>query len=127
MPELENFQGPKLNGKIEGKEILPKNIVQMAKECELPSASYTYTDPIVFSEYAVDTMRLARKEGLENIWVTSRFLSKELFDLASPFSNAVNIDLESFSNQFYIDNCGGRLLPILEILKKQRKIEFGLK
>jgi len=117
-------QGPKLTGKIEGEDISPEEIVKMATKYKVPSISYTYTDPVVFSEFALDTMKLARKKSLKNIWVTNGFWSKELFNLIYPYLDAVNVDLKSFEDDFYRKYCGGRLQPILDTLKKlkQRKI-----
>lgn len=114
-------QEPKINGNIEGEEIIPREIVSIAKEKGLPSISYTYTDPIVFSEYALDTMKLAKKEGIKNVWVSSGFFSKELFDLIFPYLDATNIDLKSFNNEFYLENCGGKLTPVLDNLKRLKE------
>jgi len=117
-------QAPKLTGKIEGENISPKQIVETAKENKLPSISYTYTDPIIFSDYALDIMKLAKKEKIKNAWVTSGFLSKELFSLVSPFLDAANVDLKSFDDDFYRQYCEGRLRPVLDTLirMKEKKI-----
>ncbi|MCD6284131.1 AmmeMemoRadiSam system radical SAM enzyme [bacterium] len=114
-------QMPQLTGKIEGEELQPKEIIKIAKKYNLPSISYTYTDPIIFSEYALDIMKLAKKEGIKNIWVSSGFFSKQLFDLVSDFIDAVNIDLKSFEDNFYITYCNGRIKPVLDTLKKMKK------
>ena len=110
-------QGPKITGQIEGEEISPQQIVLLAKKYRLPSISYTYTDPIVFSEYALDTMKLARKEGIKNCWITSGFFSKELLKMIVPYLDAANVDLKYFSDKDYIKYSGGRLKPVLETLK----------
>lgn len=117
-------QMPQLTGGIEGEEISSKEIVKLALKNNLPSISYTYTEPAVFSEYALDTMKLAKKQGLKNAWVSNGFWSKELFDLISPYLDAANIDLKGSSDEFYIKICSGRLQPVLETLKrlKQKKI-----
>lgn len=114
-------QMPQLTGKIEGEKFQPEEIVETAKKYNLPSISYTYTDPIIFSEYALDIMKLAKKEGIKNIWVSSGFFSKQLFDLVSDFIDAVNIDLKSFEDNFYITYCNGRIKPVLDTLKKMKK------
>ena len=119
-------QGPTLFGKIEGEEISPKKIVEIALKNHLPSISYTYTEPAVFSEYALDTMKLAKKEGLKNNWVSNGFWSKELFNLISPYLDAANIDLKSFKNDFYLKYCGGRLQPVLDTLKRIRQKKIWL-
>jgi len=117
-------QAPKLIKKIEGENISLKQIIKTAKDNKLPSISYTYTDPVIFSEYALDTMKLAKKEGLKNAWITSGFLSKKLFSLISPFLDAANVDLKSFDDNFYRQYCGGRLDPVLDTLirMKEKKI-----
>ena len=114
-------QGPKITGKIEGKEISPEQIVEIAKKYNLPSISYTYTDPIVFSEYALDAMKLAKKEDIKNTWVTSGFFSKELLEIVSPYLDAANVDLKYFTDKDYIKYSGGRLQPVLDTLKGLKK------
>jgi len=114
-------QGPKLAGKIEGDDLPPEAVVEQSKAYHCDSISYTYTDPIVFSEYALDTMRLAQREGIKNTWVTSGFWSRELFDLVSPYMDAANIDLKYFSDSHYRDYSGGRLKPVLDTLKRVKE------
>ncbi|GAI03460.1 unnamed protein product, partial [marine sediment metagenome] len=117
-------QMPQETGQILGKDLAPEKIVEVALENNLPSISYTYTEPAIFSEYALDIMKLARKKGLKNIWVSNGFWSKELFDLIFPYLDAVNIDLKSSEDNFYIKYCGARLKPVLDTLKrlKNKKI-----
>ncbi len=114
-------QAPRLTKKIEGDYVSPEKIVETAIENQLPSISYTYTEPTIFSEYALDIMKLAKKKGIKNCWISNGFWSKELFDLISPYLDAVNIDLKSFSNDFYVKYAGGRLKPVLDTLKRIKK------
>ncbi len=106
---------------IPGKKLTPEEIVRMAKDNNLPSISYTYTEPAIFSEYALDTMKLAKNRGIKNVWVTNGFWSKELFDMVSPYLDAVNVDLKGFTEEFYKKYCSGRLEPVLETLKRLKK------
>ena len=117
----QSFKGKE---EIPGEDLPPDKIVELAKKNKLPSISYTYTEPGIFSEYALDTMKLAKKAGLKNNWVTNGFWSKELFGLISPYLDAANVDLKGFSDDFYIKICGGRLEPVLDTLKilKQERI-----
>jgi len=119
-------QAPRLIEKIEGKIFSPKEIVDIAIKNHLPSISYTYTEPTIFSEYALDIMKLAKKQGIKNCWVSNGFWSKELFKLISPYLDAVNIDLKSFSDKFYIKYVGGKLKPVLETLKRIKKKNIWL-
>ena len=119
-------QMPQLTGKIEGQEISPEEIVKSALKNNLPSISYTYTESAIFSEYALDTMKLAKKQGLKNNWVSNGFWSKELFDLISPHLDAANVDLKSFEDDFYIKYCGGKLQPVLDALKRLKNKKIWL-
>jgi len=114
-------QGFKGKKEIPGEDLPPEKIASLALKNKLPSISYTYTEPTVFSEYALETMKLAKEAGLKNIWVTNGFLSKEVLELAAPYLDAANIDLKGFSEEFYQKNCGGRLQPILDTLIEMKK------
>lgn len=111
-------QKPKKDGEIPGEEVSSEKIIEIAQNYQIPSISYTYTDPIIFSEYALETMKLAKDKGIKNNWVSSGFFSDELFEKVSPYLDAINVDLKSFENEFYINYCGGRLQPVLDTLKK---------
>ncbi len=103
------------------KKIESEKIVDIALRKNIPSISYTYTEPTVFLEYSLDIMKLAKKSGLKNIWVTNGFQSKETLNLILPYLDAVNVDLKSLSKEFYENQCNGRLDPVLENLKKFKK------
>jgi len=117
-------QGFKGKEEIPGEDLSPEEIVKLAKKNNLPSISYTYTEPAIFSEFALDTMKLAKKAGLKNNWVSNGFWSKELFDTISPYLDAANVDLKGFTDDFYVKYCGGKLQPVLDTLKrlKNKKI-----
>ena len=117
-------QGPKIKGEIEGQKILPEKIVELAKQNQCPTISYTYTEPTVFSDFALDVMKLAKKSGIKNVWVSNGFISKENLELIFPYLDAINVDLKSFSENFYRNYCKGSLKPVLEtlIFLKRRKV-----
>lgn len=96
----------------------PREIVEMAKKEDCPSISYTYTEPTIFFEYALDTMKLAHKAGLKNIWVSNGYFSEECFKKIEPYLDAINIDLKSFNDKVYQKYCGARLQPVLDNLKR---------
>ena len=117
-------QGFKEVKEIPGQEISSEEIVKMALKNNLPSISCTYTEPAIFSEYALEIMKLAKKKGIKNVWVSNGFWSEELFDLISPFLDAANIDIKSFSDDFYKEYCGARLQPVLDTLKRLKKAKI---
>lgn len=119
-------QGPKESGKIQGHNISPEEIVKFAKEKSLPSISYTYTDVTAFLEYALDTMKLAKKEGIKNVIVSNGYISKEALQVVVKYLDAANIDIKSFNEDFYKKNCQASLKPVLENLKFMKKSKVWL-
>lgn len=117
-------QNPKFTKKIQGEELPPEIIVKLTAENNLPSISYTYTEPTIFLEYALDTMKLAKEEGIKNNWVTNGYMTKETLNLVAPHLDAANVDLKGFSEEFYQKYCGGKLRPVLDTLirMKEKKI-----
>ncbi len=101
-----------------GKEMAPEFIIKYCKENNITAIAYTYNEPTVFWEYAYDTMVLAKKEGIHNIFVSNWFFSKEMFEKMKGILDAINIDLKSFNPKFYDEICGARLEPVLENIKK---------
>ncbi len=112
---------PTAVGKILGKDLPPEKVVENALANKCPSIAYTYTEPTIFVEYALDTMKLAKKEGLKNVWVSNGYMTKETLDAVGPYLDAINVDLKGFTEQFYQEVCGARLEPILENLKDIKK------
>jgi pyruvate formate lyase activating enzyme len=73
-------------------------------------------------EYALDTMKLAKKSGLKNTWVTNGYMTHETLKEVVPYLDAANVDLKSFSDDFYKKNCGASLQPVLNNLKMLKKM-----
>lgn len=94
----------------------PADLVSLAREAGASSIAYTYTDPVVFYEYVLDTAKLAREAGLRNILVTAAYINEKPWQDLLPFMDAANIDLKSMSEGFYHDICGASLRPVLEAI-----------
>ncbi len=109
-----------------GVEMEPEQIVTDAKKQNCPSISYTYTEPTIFLEFALDTMKLAKKEGLKNIWVSNGYMTTETLDLITPYLDAINIDLKGFSEENYLKYSGAKLQPVLDNIRDiyKRKIHI---
>lgn len=104
--------------RIIGQNLPPEEIVKQALATDCHSIAYTYTEPTVFFEYAYDTAKLAKKEGLANIFVTNGYQTSETIAKMKGIIDAANVDLKSFSDDFYRKVCGARLKPVLESIKK---------
>jgi len=100
-----------------GESISPQEIVKEAIKSNCSSIAYTYNEPTIFIEFAHDIAKLAKQKKLKNILVTNGFMSKECLDYIAPYTDAMNIDLKSFSEKFYNKNCKARLAPVLETIK----------
>lgn len=119
-------QGPKPDKPILGQQMLPEKIVQEALTNHCPSISYTYTEPTIFLEYALATMKLAKEKGLKNIWVTNGFMSPQTLNLIIPELDAANVDLKSFDDNFYQKYCNGQLKLVLANLKELKRKNIWL-
>ncbi len=115
-------QSPKPQRPVIGKDVSPKEIVAAATRMRCESIAYTYIEPTIFFEYAYDTAKLAEKNGIKNLFVTNGYITEEALREIAPFLHAANIDLKSFSDRFYRENCGARLEPILEAIKLYLKL-----
>jgi pyruvate formate lyase activating enzyme len=111
---------------IRGAEQAPPAIVQRAINSHCRSISYTYTEPTIFLEFALETARAAREEGLKNIFVTNGYVSKEALATIAPFLDAANIDLKAFSEGFYRDFVGARLSEVLDSIIAHRALGIWL-
>jgi pyruvate formate lyase activating enzyme len=101
-----------------GEDVDPGEIVKDALSTGCKSIAYTYNEPAIFLEFVKDIAVLARKKGLKNILVTNGYFTKESFDYIAPYIDAMNIDLKSFSNDFYLKYCGSKLAPVLDTIKR---------
>lgn len=84
----------------------PEEIVRQALANNCPSISYSYTEPTVWLEYALDTMKLAHKAGLKNIWVSNGYMTKEALKLILPHLDAANIDIKTTDPKKFARFCG---------------------
>ncbi|MDD2383434.1 MAG: AmmeMemoRadiSam system radical SAM enzyme [Sulfurospirillaceae bacterium] len=95
----------------------PERIVELAKKNDCQSIAFTYNEPTIFYPYAKDIALLAHREGIKNIYVTNGFESSEVIDDMVGIIDAVNVDLKSFSHNYYQKELGGNLELILENIK----------
>lgn len=114
-------QMPRSTRMITGEDILPAVIADRAKKSGSKTIAYTYTEPTIYFELAYDTARIAVENGLKNVFVTNGFMTAETIEMMVPYLTAANVDLKSFRDEFYKKQCGARLNPVLESLKKMKE------
>ena len=94
----------------------PEAIAQAAVDSGSRSVAYTYNDPVIFLEYAVDVAKACREQDINNVAVTAGYITETARDEFFEHMDAVNIDLKAFTDRFYWKVCGGHLEPVLETL-----------
>jgi len=115
-------QLPRKGKKIAGQEVPPERIVELAEKRGAKSIAYTYTEPTIFYEYALDICKLAHERGIKNIFVTNGYILPEPLREVAPFLDGANVDLKSMRDEFYHRVCGGRLKPVLESIRLMKEL-----
>ena len=101
---------------VEHYNLSPAQLVDLCVEHHCPGIAYTYTEPLTYMEYVVDTARLAHEKGLWNMLVTAGYVCQEPLADLLPFLDAANVDLKSFSDDIYMRVSGGHLQPVLDTI-----------
>jgi pyruvate formate lyase activating enzyme len=95
----------------------PETIARAAERLGCASVAYTYNDPVIFMEYALDTAAACRARGVKNVAVTAGFICEEPRKRLFAGMDAANVDLKAFTERFYEKRCAGALEPVKETLK----------
>jgi pyruvate formate lyase activating enzyme len=111
-------QMPRDHGRVAGRPLTPRQVVEEALVSGCASISYTYTEPTIFYEYARDCARLASVSGLKNVFVTNGYMTAEALADIDGHLHAANVDLKSFSDEFYRTLVGARLKPVLDSIRR---------
>lgn len=98
----------------------PEELVALSKRRECRTISYTYTEPTIYFEYALETAKLAFKEGIKNVFVTNGYMTEEALDVMYPHLNAANVDLKAFNDGTYRRLIGATLQPVLDSIIKMK-------
>ena len=92
----------------------PEGIASAAAAYGAQSVAFTYNDPVIFAEYAIDTALACHKRGIKTVAVTAGYIHREPAKEFYAVMDAANVDLKAFSDDFYVKLCGGRLQPVLD-------------
>jgi pyruvate formate lyase activating enzyme len=84
---------------VPGELVPPEAVVAAAVESESEVIAYTYTEPTIYLEYALDTARLAAGRGIHNVFVTNGYLTPEALDLIAPYLHGANVDLKGMDDR----------------------------
>ncbi|MGH8321027.1 MAG: AmmeMemoRadiSam system radical SAM enzyme [Gammaproteobacteria bacterium] len=95
---------------------MPQSLAQTAKSLGCASLAFTYNDPVVFMEYAMDAADAGHELGIKSIAVTAGYICAEPRVEFYQHMDAANVDLKGFTENFYHKICGGHLQPVLDTL-----------
>jgi len=95
----------------------PEEIAREARRLGCRSVAFTYNDPVIFAEYAIDVAQACRELGVRSIAVTAGYITREARADFYQHMDAANVDLKAFSDDFYHRLCFASLAPVLETLK----------
>jgi pyruvate formate lyase activating enzyme len=107
---------------VQASYLPPQTLAAAAKRSRSASIAYTYSEPVVFFEYMVDTAEAARAVGVRNVVVSGGYIQKDPLDQLARRVDAIKIDLKAFSEKFYKDVVNGELKPVLQALVQIRKL-----
>jgi pyruvate formate lyase activating enzyme len=104
----------------------PEEIARAAQRLGCRSVAFTYNDPVIFAEYAIDVAQACHEIGIKAVAVTAGYISADARPEFYRHMDAANVDLKAFSEQFYHRLCFASLEPVLETLKflRETKVWF---
>lgn len=94
----------------------PETIARAAEQLGCRSVAFTYNDPVIFHEYAIDVARACRVRGVKSVAVTAGYMCEEPREEFYRHMDAANVDLKGFTERFYRQVCAGSLQPVLDTL-----------
>jgi len=109
-------QMPYEQKEIRGQIMYPDQVISAAIQGGCKSIAYTYTEPTVFMEFCDECGRLAKHNDLKNVFVSNGYLTRDAIKLAAEWLDGINVDLKSFSDDFYKRVCKATLQPVLDAI-----------
>ena len=109
------------HGQIIGENMSAKEVVMQALAMKCESIAMTYNEPTIQFEFAYDVCREAKNHNLKTAFVSNGYINRKPVDKIQPYLDAINIDIKSFSDEFYKKICGARLQPVLDSVKYYHK------
>ncbi|MCP4695850.1 MAG: AmmeMemoRadiSam system radical SAM enzyme [Gammaproteobacteria bacterium] len=95
----------------------PQVLARTARQLGCSSVAYTYNDPVIFHEYAIDVAKECRKSGILSVAVTAGYICEEPRREFFSYMDAANVDLKAFTEDFYLKLTGAHLQPVLDTLR----------
>lgn len=107
---------------VSAKPLAPEEIPGLANRYQCNSIAYTYTEPLAYYEYTLDSCVKAKEAGLKNVLVTAGYINPKPLEKLCPYVDGANIDLKAYSDSFYREICGATLAPVLNTLAMSKNM-----
>ncbi|HOK39884.1 MAG TPA: AmmeMemoRadiSam system radical SAM enzyme [bacterium] len=101
--------------------LLPQDVVQLAINNNSRIISYTYSEPVIFYEYVIETAKKAKEQGIKNVLVTAAYINEEPLKELCKYIDAATVDLKGFTEKVYRTYTTAKLAPVLNALKIMKK------
>ena len=105
------------DARVPGTYTPPERVVEAALETGCALIAYTYTEPTIYMEYALDTARLAAAQGIKNVFVTNGYLTPEAVELIAPFLDGANVDLKGLDDRMLKREVKAESGPVLRTIE----------
>jgi pyruvate formate lyase activating enzyme len=106
---------------VDSSFISPKDLASLARRYQCPSIAYTYSEPVVFCEYVLDSAAAGRAAGVKSVVISGGYIQEEPLKQLCARVDAIKIDLKGFSEKYYKEVVNGELKPVLNALATIRK------
>jgi pyruvate formate lyase activating enzyme len=107
----------------------PETVAWTARQLGCRAVAFTYNDPVIFMEYAIDVAEACREQGVKSVAVTAGYMTAEPREEFYTHLDAANVDLKGFTEEFYARICAGHLQPVLDTLvylKRRTSVWFEI-
>lgn len=102
---------------LDAQVLAPQEVVDLAKSTGSEVIAYTYNEPTVFFEYLLDCARLARANGIRNVWVTAAYITPGPLRELAQYLDAANVDIKGIREDYYRKYCDGHVQPVLDAVR----------
>ncbi len=106
---------------VHAAESTPEDVARNALAYDSPTIAYTYTEPIVWNEYARDTAEAGHQQGLKSVMISAGYINREPLAELTRDMDAIKIDLKAYDDDYYRDICSAGLQPVLDTLVQVRE------
>ena len=108
------------------RELEPEQVLFKAKEHNCQGVAFTYNEPSIWHEFALDSSKIVKKDGLYTCYVTNGYINEDPLKEISNFLDAMNIDVKGFTESFYKKICKAKLQPVIDTCELANELDIHI-